>query len=107
FVLFYDDTTTYLLNASYIHSLRTSDLGGPGPSDAASPGGAPPSCATAPAVSAAASASQAVNLPKTRLRSTTTATGPDSLKPFGPDRKSTRLNSSHVSISYSVLCLYI
>src|SRR5207249_6703000 len=25
--------------------------------------------------------------------------------PFGPDRKSTRLNSSHVSISYAVFCL--
>src|SRR5699024_12822755 len=24
---------------------------------------------------------------------------------FGPDRKSTRLNSSHVSISYAVFCL--
>src|SRR5690606_41756460 len=25
--------------------------------------------------------------------------------PFGPDRKSTRLNSSHVKISYAVFCL--
>src|SRR5699024_11665623 len=27
------------------------------------------------------------------------------LLPSGPDRKSTRLNSSHVSISYAVFCL--
>src|SRR5207249_7001493 len=27
------------------------------------------------------------------------------LLPFGEDRKSTRLNSSHVSISYAVFCL--
>src|SRR5699024_12108064 len=26
-------------------------------------------------------------------------------RPVGPDRKSTRLNSSHVSISYAVFCL--
>src|SRR5699024_11755451 len=26
-------------------------------------------------------------------------------QPLGPDRKSTRLNSSHVSISYAVFCL--
>src|SRR5690625_7273572 len=26
-------------------------------------------------------------------------------KPFNPDRKSTRLNSSHVAISYAVFCL--
>src|SRR5690625_5937334 len=26
-------------------------------------------------------------------------------RPFGPDRKSTRLNSSHVAISYAVFCL--
>src|SRR5699024_11691602 len=29
----------------------------------------------------------------------------DTLQPFSLDRKSTRLNSSHVSISYAVFCL--
>src|SRR5438874_7148343 len=32
------------------------------------------------------------------------ARGPNSAE-FGPDRKSTRLNSSHVEISYAVSCL--
>src|SRR5438874_6302997 len=31
--------------------------------------------------------------------------GPGALLPEGPDRKSTRLNSSHVEISYAVFCL--
>src|SRR5439155_18210689 len=30
---------------------------------------------------------------------------PESVVPSGPDRKSTRLNSSHVAISYAVFCL--
>jgi len=30
---------------------------------------------------------------------------PDDLKPQFPDRKSTRLNSSHITISYAVFCL--
>src|SRR5258707_11038233 len=31
--------------------------------------------------------------------------GPFSSSPFGSDRKSTRLNSSHANISYAVFCL--
>src|SRR3712207_8330001 len=31
--------------------------------------------------------------------------GADRARPVGPDRKSTRLNSSHANISYAVFCL--
>src|SRR5690625_1832030 len=42
-----------------------------------------------------------------RLLARAIATGviPAELRPFTPDRKSTRLNSSHVAISYAVVCL--
>src|SRR3712207_8691934 len=38
-------------------------------------------------------------------QNTKVALGSDAFFPFGEDRKSTRLNSSHANISYAVFCL--
>src|SRR5690349_21938500 len=41
----------------------------------------------------------------TRIDTVGVVTGPPARPPRGTDRKSTRLNSSHVEISYAVFCL--
>src|SRR5205814_7479288 len=51
---------------------------------------------------------QARALPVNAVRKTGVERGldvPESLDPRQPDRKSTRLNSSHLGISYAVFCL--
>src|SRR5699024_12264336 len=50
------------------------------------------------------SASHPRNSPMTTRRTSATPSAP-SARPSTGDRKSTRLNSSHVSISYAVFCL--
>src|SRR5205814_6058285 len=42
---------------------------------------------------------------KAKVLETVGNTGTNSCSPVGPDRKSTRLNSSHLGISYAVFCL--
>src|SRR5215475_15209130 len=53
-----------------------------------------------------------ISTPAKRIRPARGRSRPESVRntvdlpaPFGPDRKSTRLNSSHVKISYAVFCL--
>src|SRR5207249_8845840 len=76
---------------------------------AVSPAIYPPPCAAGAAGSAVAAGGigilRRVSSPLITSANSLNGFAPDRKRPLMKDRKSTRLNSSHVSISYAVFCL--